>query len=126
MRTWIILAIALILVVPGCAPQVSVQRLDNVNRPVHRGDLPVYESLEAVDKAFEQIARLSADDKRSIRRDESEVLAMLATEAKALGADALVVLKNTMMTRILPNPEGGGDLVYHYPHIEAAAIVFKP
>jgi hypothetical protein len=126
MKRWITIVITLSLAVAGCAPQVSVQRMDGVDRPVQKGDLPIYASLEDVDKEFKKIARLSIDDKRSVRRDESEVLEILTDKAKALGADALVVLSRKMITRRSPNPMGGGEIVYHYPHIDAAAIVFQP
>lgn len=126
MIKWIAVLMALGLAVSGCAPQVMVQRMDKVQRPVYRGDLPIYPSPEDVDKVFKQIARLSIEDKRSARRDESEVLEMLATTAKELGAEALVVLKRKTVTRVSPNPEGGGNIVYHYPHIDAAAVVFQP
>ena len=126
MLKWITVLIVLGFIVSGCAPQVAVVSIDETQRPTHQGELPVYPSPEAVGRAFKQIALLTIEDKRSIRRDEAEDLDLLAEKAKALGAEAVVVLERRTVTRRTANPEGGGDIVYHYPLIEAAAVVFEP
>jgi hypothetical protein len=112
--------------VSGCAPQVAVKHLDSKHRLPSSGEVAIYKSPEAVGRAYKQIALLTIEDKRSLRRDESEDLTLLAQAAKTLGAEAVVVLGRRTMTRRTKDPSGGGDIVYHYPRIEAAAIVFEP
>jgi hypothetical protein len=125
MLKWISILILLGFVVSGCAPQVGVKRLDAVQRPQQQGELPVYPSRNAVGRAFKQIALLSMEDKRSLRRDEAQDLSLLAEAARGLGADAVVILEKRTVTRRTKDPSGGGDIVYHYPCFEAAAIVFE-
>ena len=126
MLKYAIALLALGFLFSGCAPRVAVVPLDSVQRPPRQEDLTVYPSPEQVGRAFQQIARLSIDDKRSLRRDEAEDLALLAEAAKALGAEAVVILKKSSVVRKTKDPSGGGEIVYAYPHIEAAAIVFQP
>lgn len=125
MIKWISILMTLGFFVSGCTPQVAIVPLDTTQRPPWQGELPIYTSTEAVGKAFKQIARLSIEDKRSLRRDEAEDLSLLAEAARALGAEAVVILEKRTVTRRTKDPSGGGDIIYHYPHIEAAAIVFE-
>ncbi len=123
---WIPILLLAALVLASCMPKVSVQYLDAQQRKPSTSEVPVYASPEEVGRAHRKIAVLVIEDKRSLRRNETEDLALLAASARELGADAVVVMERRTMTRRTKDPSGGGMIVYHYPRIEAAAIVLEP
>ncbi len=110
----------------GCSLQVMVKQLDDTSRQPVTGDIDVYNSLEEIQRQYTRIAELQTDDRRGFRRNEKQMIDLLITEARKLGADAIVILKKGNKELIMQDPMGGGNISTFYPFINAAAIVYQP
>ena len=102
-----------------------VQQVDDTSRQPAASDIDVYNSLEEIQRQYTRISELQTDDKRGFRGGEKKMMDLLITEARKLGADAIIVLEKGNKKLIMPDPMGGGNISTFYPFINAAAIVYQ-
>jgi len=117
-------AAALILILFGCGPNISVKEIDKESRPPNTGQLDIYNSAEEVKRPYKTIKIIRTEDDRvDARKDEEEMKRNTFAKAKEFGADGLIITKTG--TRNYRMSDGmGGSVPYSAIYIEVEAIVY--
>jgi len=117
-------AAALILLLFGCGPNISVKEIDKESRPPNTGQLDIYNSAEEVKRSYKTIKIIRTEDDRvDARKDEEEMKRNTFAKAKEFGADGLIITKTG--TRNYRVRDGmGGSVPYSAIYIEIEAIIY--
>jgi len=117
-------AAALILILFGCGPNISVKEIDKESRPPNTGQLDIYNSAEEVKRPYKTIKIIRTEDDRvDARKDEEEMKRNTFAKAKEFGADGLIITKTG--TRNYRMSDGmGGSVPYSAIYIEIEAIIY--
>jgi len=85
-----IIFLTLILLL-GCAPTIRITKFGQFPSEPKIGEIDVYTSTASIAKPYKEIALITVDDEGH-GRSEAELLEILISKAKEIGADGLIIL----------------------------------
>ncbi len=112
-----------IVVVLGCAPAVMLTQFGPLPNSPQVGKVDVYTSAENIKRQYTEVALITVDDGGHGRSDP-ELLELLISEAKAVGADGVIILS------VHEYPDGGIWMPFVFSSFErkvvrGSAIVYE-
>ena len=125
LKKLVVASAAVMLLLSGCGPKVSVKHVDNTSRPPNTGQLDIYNSPEEVKKPYQTIKIMRVEDDRVEKnQNEGQMKERLAAKAKESGADAIIITK-TGVRRFRVSDGMGGSVPYSAKYMEVEAIVYS-
>ena len=112
-----------IVVVLGCAPAVMLTKFGPLPNSPQTGEVDVYTSAENIKRQYTEVALITVDD-GGYRRSDPELLELLISKAKAVGADGVIILS------VHEYPDGGIWAPFVFSQFErkvvrGSAVVYK-
>lgn len=80
-----------LIILLGCAPSVQITKFGPLPDVPKIGEIDVYTSTVSIQKPYKEIALITVDDEGH-GRSETELLEILISKAKEIGADGLIIL----------------------------------
>ena len=114
---------ALVLLAGCTISPVRVYMLDHETNSTPRAEIDVYDSVDAVQKPYSNLAAITSADKRGVRFSEPEMRRLIIDKAREIGADAVII--NSLKTRRKVIPDGmGGYATYDQVQADALAVIY--